>query len=483
MKVTDQRLISPPPGAKPWALSLHALSVFLLIMAVVFAASLFGILTRPLGFLAAFWPANALLLGLFVRVPRLASPWGWLGAVAGYVAADLVSGGQLSLTLWLTAANLAGVFVGYLLFLRLGADDRLLRRPQSVLYLFGICICVGVATALVGAGIAPMVFEQSLLKGVEFWFTTELVNNLIVLPVMLTAPAWPIALLRSTRTVRRLQVDLMRLAPLVALLLSLAAAMLVRGPGAITFPIPALLWCALTYSLFGAVLLTLGVSVCILIAVSLGVLHTHVPTSLAYIDETVSMRLGVVFLALGPLMVASINAARNELLRSLDYAANHDSLTGTLMRRAFISRSDACIEQQRSKQGSVAVLMLDIDHFKRINDGYGHAVGDRALERFVAAISPVLRAEDLLGRMGGEEFAVLMPGVSLDSALRIAERLREQVQHQQVQLDDGAALSMTVSIGLHWQAHAAADLRQMLLVADQALYQAKAAGRNQTINL
>lgn len=483
MKVLDQRLNSPSSSPKPCALPLNALTVGLLVMVVVFAASLFGILTRPLGFLAAFWPANALLLGLFVRIPRLASPLGWLGAVVGYVTADLLTGGEWSITLWLAAANLAGVWVGYLLFLRLDADHSLLRRPQSVLYLFGICICVGIASALVGAGIAPMVFEQSLLKGMEFWFTTELVNNLIVLPVMLTAPVWTCGVARAARPIWRSQIDLWRLAPIAALLLSLAVAALVRGPGAITFPIPALLWCALTYRLFGTALLTLFVSVGILIAVSMGVLHGHAPATSVYIDESVSMRLGVVFLALGPLTVASINTARNELLRTLDYAANHDSLTGTLMRRAFTSRSEACIEQQRSKRASVAVLMLDIDHFKRINDQYGHAVGDQALEGFVAAISPVLRAEDLLGRLGGEEFAVLMPELSQDAAVRVAERLREQVQLHQVLLDDGESLGCTVSIGLSWQPEAAADLGEMLRLADQALYQAKAAGRNQTISL
>lgn len=481
MSAVDQRanppLSSPDPGA-PW---LRVLAGALLVLGVVFAASLFGILTRPLGFLAAFWPANAILLGLLVRFPRLASPWGWLAAIGGYLAADLLTGGKLQLTLWLTAANLVGVATGYLLFRRLELADRMLRRPQSVLFLFGICLIAAIATALVGAGIAPVTFGQSLLTGLGFWFTTELVNSLIVLPVILTAPVWSLNVSRLAHPVRRWPADLLQLAPFFALLLSILAGLLVRGPGAIAFPVPALLWCALTYSLFGTALLTLAVSVCILVAVSAGVLHA--PASSEYIDSTLSVRLGVIFLALGPLTVASINAARNELLRTLDYAANHDSLTGTLLRRAFIERSEACIAQQRERSASVAVLMLDIDHFKRINDQYGHAAGDQALIEFVAAISPALRAEDLLGRLGGEEFAVLMPGASLDAAQRVAERLRSQVQAHAVALPGGETINLTVSIGLNWQAAAGAELRQMLLAADQALYQAKAAGRNQIISL
>lgn len=481
MTAADQSLTPLLPDPDANASLSRVLAGVLLVAAVVFAASLFGILTRPLGFLAAFWPANAILLGLFVRFPRLASPWGWLAAIVGYVAADLLTGGKLHLTLWLTAANLVGVATGYVLFRRLELADRMLRRPQSVLYLFGICLIAAIATALVGAGIAPVAFGQSLLTGLGFWFTTELVNGLIVLPVILTAPAWSLSFLRVGRPVRRWQADLLQLAPLLALLLSILAGLLVRGPGAIAFPVPALLWCALTYSLFGTVLLTLAVSVCILIAVSVGVLDA--PTSSAYIDSTLSVRLGVIFLALGPLTVASINVARNELLRTLDYAANHDSLTGTLLRRAFIERSEACIAQQRGRAASVAVLMLDIDHFKRINDQYGHAAGDTALIEFVAAITPALRADDLLGRLGGEEFAVLMPDVSLDAALRVAERLRNEVQGHAVALESGETIHLTVSIGLNWQAAAGAQLRQMLLSADEALYQAKAAGRNQTVSL
>ncbi|WP_394236163.1 GGDEF domain-containing protein [Pseudomonas anguilliseptica] len=480
MKAVDQSINAPLPSPDPSPTLLRVLASALLVAGVVFIASLFGILTRPLGFLAAFWPANAILLGLFVRFPRLASRWGWLAAIGGYMAADLLTGGKLPLTLWLTAANLVGVATGFWLFRRLEPADRMLRRPQSVLYLFGICLLAAVPTALVGAGIAPVAFGQSLLTGLEFWFTTELVNSLVVLPVILTAPVWSLKAMRIGRPVRRWRADLLHLAPLLALILSIVAGLLVRGPGAIAFPIPALLWCALTYSLFGTVLLTLAVSICILIAVSTGVLHA--PPSSEFIYSTLSVRLGVIFLALGPLTVASINAARNELLRTLDYAANHDSLTGTLLRRAFIERSEACIAQQRQRSASVAVLMLDIDHFKRINDQYGHASGDTALIEFVAAITPALRAEDLLGRLGGEEFAVLMPDVSLDAALRVAERLRSQVQAHPVALDSGETINLTVSIGLNWQADAGTELRAMLLSADQALYQAKAAGRNQTVS-
>ncbi len=88
----------------------------LLVALAIFLASLFGILTRPVGFLAALWPANAILLGLMVRNPGLASIWGWVGAFAGYIVADVVTGGDIAITLWLTLANLAGAFTGYTLF-------------------------------------------------------------------------------------------------------------------------------------------------------------------------------------------------------------------------------------------------------------------------------------------------------------------------------------------------------------------------------
>ncbi|HEY1170646.1 MAG TPA: ATP-binding protein [Verrucomicrobiae bacterium] len=277
-------------------------------MGVVLGAALFGILTRPIGFLAAFWPANAVLLGLFIRKPHLAAVPGWVGAITGFLLADLLTGSQLLVTVLLSSANLATVLVGCLLYHRLSEEDRRLERPVSVLYLLLISAVASLASALVGCSVSPILFGNSWLDGLDHWFSTELANTVVILPVMLTAKrSWIIDHLRRFSHYR-----LKDVAPILVLLISITAAHVVGGPGAVAFPEPALLWCAVSYGVFANAVLLLLVSVWAMMAVSSGALH--VPLSTDYLDSINSARLGIMFLALGPLTVASINAARNRLL-------------------------------------------------------------------------------------------------------------------------------------------------------------------------
>lgn len=441
---------------------------------VVLLASLFGIVTRPLGFLAAFWPANAILLGLLVRNPGYAAPAGWAAAVAGYYAADLLTGNDPVLTTWLTLANLSGVVTGFLLYRTLGPEDRRLGRPLSVLYLFCILLAAAGAAALVGAWISPTYFGRNLVTGAAFWFCTELANGIIVLPVMLAAPR--ALALRPARVLRHARLpDLGNVAPFVALLGSVLLGVAVGGPGALAFPAPALLWCALRYSVFGTVLTTMLVSVWHLIGLSIGIFGTGEG---ALNDSTMSGRLGVMLFALGPLTVATVNSARNDLLRRLEHLATYDVLTGALTRRVFFQRGEKMTAQTKP-QRPLAVLMLDIDHFKLINDTFGHAAGDQVLATFSDVVRRTLRAQDLFGRIGGEEFAVILPDTSAEAARQVAERLREAIAQQAIPLHDGTPLRVTVSIGyVHHADREVRMLQHLLAVADSALYAAKTTGRN-----
>ena len=136
MLVTERTMAAAQIKIQPLHVSVQqGVIAFFVVGVMILMASLFGILTRPMGFLAAFWPANAILLGLMVCMPRLANPWGWLGALAGYLLADFSTGGEITVTFWLTFANMAGAFTGYLLYRPMSGVDRRLGRPQSVLYL------------------------------------------------------------------------------------------------------------------------------------------------------------------------------------------------------------------------------------------------------------------------------------------------------------------------------------------------------------
>jgi len=156
--------------------------------------------------------------------------------------------------------------------------------------------------------------------------------------------------------------------------------------------------------------------------------------------------------------------------------ATLDDLTGLLNRRAFFSRAnDARLLALRMRQ-PIALLMIDIDHFKQLNDRFGHATGDEALVLFARTTSAILREHDLVGRMGGEEFALAMPGAAVEGALQAAERLR-QATMEICLLTCGNSYQMTVSIGVV-VIDACEDLPAALARADRALYAAKRNGRN-----
>lgn len=167
--------------------------------------------------------------------------------------------------------------------------------------------------------------------------------------------------------------------------------------------------------------------------------------------------------------------------QELQQAATHDSLTGALNRAGF--REQAIQRQAWAVRhaASITVLMLDADHFKRVNDAHGHESGDRVLVSIVATIGEILRPYDVLGRLGGEEFAVLMTALSAQEALSIAERLREAIYATKIALADGTTMRVTVSIGVVHVPSAEQDLDHLLDTADRALYAAKEGGRDRVV--
>ena len=158
-------------------------------------------------------------------------------------------------------------------------------------------------------------------------------------------------------------------------------------------------------------------------------------------------------------------------------AAMVDSLTGIANRRAFLYEAGGIAKRHAGNPRPTAVLLVDLDHFKSINDRFGHALGDRVLEIFAATTLESLRATDLLGRIGGEEFAAVIYDTDSDKALAVAERIRDAFA-KAAQEVDGRPVCATVSIGVVYCDGPVLEIAELLAQADQALYFAKENGRN-----
>ena len=151
-----------------------------------------------------------------------------------------------------------------------------------------------------------------------------------------------------------------------------------------------------------------------------------------------------------------------------------------LNRRSALELGRESLLTARREQRPLSVLVLDVDHFKRVNDTHGHATGDEALRSVVAVLRQCLRRSDLLARWGGEEFVVVLPGTDGSIACELAERLRAAIETIEIPTRQGA-LNLTTSIGLASLEPADADLEATIARADRALYRAKRAGRNRVI--
>lgn len=175
--------------------------------------------------------------------------------------------------------------------------------------------------------------------------------------------------------------------------------------------------------------------------------------------------------------ISAVLMAGDRLRAELELLATRDSLTNALTRRYI---DEACAHElacSHRNDKPLVLLMMDLDHFKRVNDTHGHQAGDRVLVDFVKSVRTLLRSQDLLGRFGGEEFVVLLPETGLSDALIVAERIRAACDKPA----DSTQIGCTVSIGVSTNAASGDSVDTLLARADLALYQAKAEGRNRVV--
>lgn len=170
----------------------------------------------------------------------------------------------------------------------------------------------------------------------------------------------------------------------------------------------------------------------------------------------------------------------NARIKKLEQEVHRDELTGLHNRRHFNYAINQELERTRRSGQPTSLILLDIDHFKQVNDLYGHPVGDLAIQHVANAVIHGLRRLDIACRYGGEEYAIILPSTAVNTAIAVAGRLRQQIVDVPLILPEGRQLALSASLGVSAATEQSKDLssRALVMLADKALYQAKNKGRN-----
>lgn len=356
------------------------LSTWILIAAGIFVVCLFGIMTRPAGFLAMVWPANALTLGLLLRMPLNRRASIWLAAPVAFMAADFVAGTDLTKALLLNAASLCGVAVAYNVARSIPEDALKMQEPQSALWLILIAAVGASVTGLFAAVADPVFLDLNRFDAWAFWFAMELVNYIAVLPLILSMP--PMRRLPALCPLLASAADWRNSLPVATLIGSCALAMFAGGPGAIAFAVPALIWCGLTYSVFIVSVLAFTFASWSLVVISAEYPHD---LSGAYDDGAiVSLRLAAFMIAVAPITLSIVMRNRDGLAQRLSVARQRvdmaleaggivatwdlDIATNTIMAEATASQSQEsfCATQQSVEK--VLANLIHPDDRKSVRD-------------------------------------------------------------------------------------------------------------------
>ena len=170
-----------------------------------------------------------------------------------------------------------------------------------------------------------------------------------------------------------------------------------------------------------------------------------------------------------------------QMQEKLEEQAKNDYLTGLYNRRYFDEKAKKALLKSTKKNSLMSLIVLDIDYFKKINDTFGHAIGDEVIKSLAELLKDNTRKEDIISRFGGEEFVVLLPNTSKEEAFDIAEKLRHKVETTKLNIYDKQFVKFTISLGIDESNNNSSNISEIINNADMALYEAKNSGRNKTI--
>ncbi len=444
----------------------NAMGIFLLTTLFYFV----GAQLRLVEALSLFWPLNGVMAGVFARYAYLNRVRYYAVSYVAMLLYDAVTTRWGLASLAINASNILFIGTVALLVLR---DKRMTRAtpdPINALRLFNYCLFAAVLCALLGAAGSVGIDSQTFWPLFADWFSEQFSTGVLIVPCMLTVKV-------PTRWVRFRPEQLL---PILALVVSVMASVVIGGAGSLVFPLPALIWCAVRYSLPATCLLTFVTGAVEIVLVANSIINIAVAAPLST-PLMFSARLGIATMAICPVMVSASVAAINSLIQQVSLRADYDFLTHVYSRSGLYEALKKEETHQRSR--FLTVMLLDIDYFKSINDNYGHECGDRVLSAFAQKVQEVVGEEGLVARMGGEEFAVVINSGDAQSGLEMAERIRLSISSHPFAWRQ-QQLFLTVSIGLGSGKSEARELTEvfnrLMAEADDYLYRSKKAGRNRT---
>ncbi|CCP02929.1 hypothetical protein BN439_1869 [Erwinia amylovora Ea644] len=452
----------------------YLLSRATLLFTLAMLLSSIGLESRHFASQSLFWPCNAVLLGLLVRFPSLDKLSHLLVLYLGMLFAELCFGDDIMVAIGLNAANIVFIATARWVLLTTHFRRTFTRRLQALLHLFPASLLGAAACAVVGAAVSQRYFEEDLFKAWSSWFSEQMSTSILLLPLMISLP-------------RRQQLPQIAAAlrdssflPLLTLVMTIVSAIWLGGGGSLLFPLPALLWCAISYPLFVTCFLTMLTGISEIILVAGNVLNIQGKGDLFRIDSLSSARLGVAAMLIGPLIVSLSTLSNKKLVARITRRADYDFLTGALTRSGLSAKLDSLVGGRNRQQGFIgAALVIDIDRFKDINDTWGHAAGDYVLAKTAECLRDGLSPSTLICRMGGEEFLILIKGITQARSSLLANRLRQSIEKNEITFN-GNDLSVTVSIGISsLNISNVNSLDESIKRADEQLYIAKSCGRNQ----
>ncbi len=446
-------------------------------------------LSQSSGDIATLWPPNGVLLAaLLLARANLQHPLLLTSALAS-LAINMITDHGLAASLVLTLGNMSEVWIAAWLVRRFGAGDDMFFRASGTVRFSVLAGIFGPACAatLVAGLFWAFNLETRIFSTWTRWFTGDALGILIVTPMVMLAVI--AARYGAERVfVRRSPLEITAI--LTAVVITTCLVFVWRNPPILFFLFPLMLLTIFRLGPIGAAAATLIIA----ILGSYLLVKGYGPiAAITHVDATriLFFQLFLATLFLTALPVAAVLAERLALEKALlasqqsaERAADDlyrqvttDELTGAASRRYFLGQLAQAQDQAQRSSTPVTLAIFDIDNFKQVNDSHGHPAGDEVLRHMMQICRKQLRSTDLVGRLGGEEFGILMPGAGRGEARMICERLREDIASQHIKIDaHSATVNVTVSIGLAPFNTTSTD--DWFVRADKALYVAKANGRN-----